>query len=188
MAGPCCILFLPTSNTWSGWPRRKRRPAQLARAFGRRAGPTVLLVNSAGITASADLDRLHHPVDEMWLTVLRVGNEADETIISRGEIGGERAPASLIQKGHPTQRLGRRRALHRLSPFSEIFGFLAGGQLQEHHLVWLGAAILDQNGVPAGRKGLREREGVVRQGHGDITMGCVRRGGRGAGGHLEGVN
>src|ERR687890_1589106 len=107
------------------------RPAHMARAFGRSAASTVFRTTFAGNGASAHLDRLHHSMGQVRLSVLRIGNEADQTVISCSEVGGEGTTAALVQENDSTDGLRGRWPFHpTFGPQGEVLDVPARRELQ----------------------------------------------------------
>src|SRR5918995_7516902 len=98
----------------SGSGRPKTRPVHGARASGPSAASSVSPRTTVASAASTYLDRFHHTMGEVWLTILAVGDKANQAVVSCGQVSGEGTPRPFIEDGHPTDRLRWGRSLHSL--------------------------------------------------------------------------
>src|SRR5919107_2995664 len=163
---------MPSGSKW-----RKKRPVRGARASGLSMGSTAYPATIVVLAVSAHREGLHHPMSQVRLAVLGIGEVTDKPVLSGRQVCREGAACALIQEGDSPERLRRRGALHsRLAPRGEIFHFLSRREPQQNQFVGLRSCVLDPDGLPPRLERLGGLEVVVYQFDGDVGGGG--RGGR----------
>src|SRR5262245_39379066 len=107
-----------------------------------------------------------HAVLEMWLFVLRVGDEAEDRVRAGTQIHLDEARSALDETADAADGRSRRRTLRLREPRTQILHRLAGGELDELELVHLRSFIHDLDRVFAGgKRSALDGERVVAERH-----------------------
>src|SRR6478609_7254120 len=113
------------------------------------------------MVSSADGEWFDHAVRDVWLPVLRIGDEAEQRVVAGREVERDVVERALRQSNGSSQRRERRRTLGRLDPREHFLWLFPRRELRDEHLVRLLRRVAHADDVLTARERTGEREVVV---------------------------